>query len=305
MIWQFIPYAILVLTWLGIALIILWVHRRDTRTKANRADSINWHARVLRYMGTAQRQRSRLQGYLLTHTYFLTGNEEAAKQMADQTVRWMITLFMMGVGMGILVQSPVWSLIGSSLALWPLYSLKQRYYAEKQVFYRELITGGYIAFPHMLKAGVSLEEGIEQLAHTGSGSFQRAINEVCWLSGLLVRKEGQTIRLLAKPLTLIEALEEVSGKSDSKAFQQWTRRIKVALDKRISIADTLLEEGRRFLVDQNKKREKRKGKVSQRLMYIIDLGMPSLMTLFVMLELTGAIHYILALVGTALNRGGT
>ena len=305
MIEPFIPYLIFLFTVLSLILVIVWRHRKDMKSERQRHEAINWGAYSWRRAGSSMhQQRSRIEGYLLRHTYYLTGDEETAKLLADQTMRWTVALLLLGVGTGVLLRSLVWGLVAASVCVWPLYQLKRRYYEAKRAFYRDLITSGYIAFPQMLKAGTTLEDSLVILARMGSGSFQRTIREVCWLSGLPVRKHGEIVQLHAKPLTLVEALEEAAQKSSSPTFLRWVRRIKIALDKRVSVADALMEDGERFLEEQKKKRDGLKGKASQRLFYIVDMGMPTLMTAYIMLELAGAMHYVLLLTGKFLTGGG-
>ena len=304
MIEPFIPYLIFLFTVLSLILVIVWRYRRVMLWERGRQEAINWGAYAWRARSSVHERRSRIERYLLRHTYYLTGDEETAKLLADQTMRWTVALLLLGVGTGVLLRSPVWGLVGTSVCFWPLYQLKRRYYEAKRTFYRDLITGGYIAFPQMLKTGTSLEDSMVTLARMGSGSFQRTIREVCWLSGLPVRKHGEIVRLHAKPLTLVEALEEAAQKSSSPTFLRWVRRIKIALDKRVSVADALMEDGERFLEEQKKKRDGLKGKASQRLFYIVDMGMPTLMVIYIMLVLAGGMGYALSLIGKFMTGGG-
>ena len=301
----FIPYLLFALTTLSLVLMIVWRYRRAVRLERGRQEAINWGAYSWRRVGSSvHQQRSRMERYLLRHAYYLTGDEEEAKQLTDQTIRWMIVLILLGIGTGALLRSFVWTLVGASVSLWPLYRLKRRYFDARREFYRDLVTGGYIALPQMLKAGTSLEDGMIILARMGNGSFQRTIRDVCWLSGLPVRKNGQIVRLRANTLTLVEALEDAAQKSNSAALMRWVRRIKIALDKRVSVADALIEDGERFLEEQKRKRERLKGKATQRLFYIVDMGMPTLMTAYIMLELTGGMSYALSLIGKFMTGGG-
>ena len=300
----YIPYLIFVSSAVSLILVVVWRYQRVVQSERRRQEAINWGAYTWRRVGsTMHYQRSRVEGYLYRHTYYLTGDDEAAKHLADQTIRWTIVLMMVGVGTGILLRSLVWGVIGVSTCIWPLYHLKRRYYEAKRIFYRDLITGGYIAFPQMLKAGASLEDSMEILGRMGKGNFQRIIRHVCWLSGLAVRQNGEIVRLNANPLTLVEALEEAAQKSSSHAFSRWVRRIKLALDKRVSVADALIEDGKQFLEGQKRKRERLKGKASQWLFYIVDMGMPTLMTSYIMLELVNVMHYAMSLIGKFMTGG--